>query len=29
MGVPVVISIIWFSALGATGITVGQSHSRF
>ncbi|RIM33249.1 BCCT family transporter, partial [Staphylococcus cohnii] len=27
LGVPVVISIIWFSAFGATGITVGQSHS--
>ncbi|MEJ7545760.1 BCCT family transporter, partial [Staphylococcus hominis] len=27
LGVPVVISIIWFSAFGVTGITVGQSHS--
>ncbi len=28
LGVPVVISIIWFSAFGATGIDVGQTHSE-
>lgn len=28
LGVPVVISIIWFSAFGVTGIDVGQSHSE-
>ncbi|RIO67849.1 BCCT family transporter, partial [Mammaliicoccus sciuri] len=28
LGVPVVISIIWFSAFGATGIDVGQTHGE-
>src|SRR5699024_341457 len=28
LGVPVVISIIWFSAFGVTGIDVGQAHSE-
>lgn len=28
LGVPVVISIIWFSAFGATGIDIGQTHSE-
>src|SRR5699024_9991406 len=26
LGVPVVVSIIWFSAFGTTGITTGQAH---
>lgn len=28
LGVPTVVSIIWFSAFGTTGITVGQEHGE-
>src|SRR5699024_8918325 len=28
LGVPVVVSIIWFSAFGMTGIDTGQSHNE-
>jgi len=28
LGVPVVVSIIWFSAFGTTGITTGQAHGE-